>query len=47
MTWYRKYYHCPDCGYEWEDEWDCVCNDRCPECNSEIEPYDYEEITNK
>jgi hypothetical protein len=27
------------CQVEWKDEWSCACNDRCPECNSEIEPY--------
>lgn len=43
MTWYRKFYRCP-CGCEWEDEWDCLCNDRCPECNAEIEPYAHEEL---
>jgi len=28
----------------WEDEWDCACNDRCPSCNKEIEPYYCEEV---
>jgi len=23
-----------------EDGWDCGCNDRCPDCNKEIEPYE-------
>jgi hypothetical protein len=32
------------CGQEWEDEWDSMCNDRCPVCNKEIEPYESEEI---
>jgi hypothetical protein len=27
------------CRQEWEDEWSCMCNDRCPVCNREIEPY--------
>lgn len=27
----------------WEDQWDCICNDRCPICNAEIEPYESEE----
>jgi len=43
MAWYRKFYRCP-CGHEWEDEWDCLCNDRCPNCNAEIEPYAHEEV---
>ena len=41
--WYRKFYKCV-CGCEWEDEYDCICNDCCPECNTEMEPYDWEGI---
>jgi hypothetical protein len=41
--WYRKHYTCT-CGCQWEDEWDCLCNDRCPSCNLEIECDDYVEI---
>ena len=40
---YRNHYRCI-CGHEWTDEWDCTCNDRCPKCNTEIEPYDSEEL---
>lgn len=44
---YHNYYRCPgNLDYrtqheplEWEDEWDCACNDKCPTCNAEIEPY--------
>jgi len=42
--WYRNYYRCPKCVTEWEGEWDCMCNDRCPRCGAEIEPYSSEEI---
>ena len=35
--WFRKHHTCP-CGTDWWDEWDCLCNDRCPACNAEIEP---------
>ena len=38
--WYSNHYCCPYCGLEWHDEWDCACNDRCPTCNKEIEPYE-------
>ena len=32
---------CPvEPGIEWEDAWDCQCNDRCPACNAEIESFD-------
>jgi hypothetical protein len=39
MAWFRKSYACP-CGEEWTDEWSCLCNDKCPSCNKEIEPDD-------
>ena len=42
MAWFRKHYTCP-CGTAWWDEHDCLCNDRCPTCDAEIEPDDYEE----
>lgn len=32
-------YRCPTCQIDWQDEWDCGCNDRCPQCNKEITPY--------
>ncbi|NJA07803.1 hypothetical protein HC024_19005 [Methylococcaceae bacterium WWC4] len=37
---YLNRYRCPCCQTEWEDVWDCGCNDRCPDCNKEIEPYE-------
>lgn len=36
---FQNSYKC-DCGEEWEDNWSCACNDRCPSCNKEIEPYE-------
>lgn len=38
-----NYYECSECGETWEDVWSCMCNDRCPNCNSEIEPYESRE----
>lgn len=32
------------CGTEWEDEWDCACDDRCPSCNTAMTPFHSEEI---
>jgi hypothetical protein len=32
-------YRHEECGTHWADVWDCGCNDRCPKCNAEIEPY--------
>ena len=34
MPWFRKHHACP-CGTDWWDEWDCLCNDRCPTCDAE------------
>jgi hypothetical protein len=34
---YRNHYR--HCGHEWVDDWSCMCNDRCPKCNKEIEPW--------
>lgn len=35
---FTNHYHCP-CGEEWVDVWSSACNDKCPDCNREIEPY--------
>lgn len=40
---YRNHYHCEECDTEWEDEWSCACNDRCPSCGTETEPHESDE----
>ena len=35
---YHNQYKCV-CGQEWEDTHTAACNDRCPKCNKEIEPF--------
>jgi hypothetical protein len=30
--------HYQHCDQIWADVWSCMCNDRCPKCNKEIEP---------
>lgn len=40
---YLNHYRC-ECGQEWNDQWDSMCNDRCPECGKEIEPYHSDEL---
>jgi hypothetical protein len=36
-----NHYRCPECQTEWTDEWDCACDDKCPECGCRnISPYD-------
>ena len=32
----NHFYHC---GQQWDDTWSCQCNDECPVCGCEIEPY--------
>lgn len=45
MTTYRNKYECENCNKTWEDdECDSTHNDRCPDCNAEIEPYESEVI---
>jgi hypothetical protein len=43
---FRNYYRCDHAdsleknrpAFEWQDEWSCMCNDRCPICGHEVEP---------
>ena len=37
---YTNHYECSRCGTTWSDCWSCACNDRCPGCDVETEPYD-------
>jgi hypothetical protein len=43
MQLFINHYRHEDCevqpGVEWEDQHSCMCNDRCPACGKEIEPY--------
>jgi len=36
--WYENRYDCSECNAAWTDEWSCMCNDRCPECDCETQP---------
>ena len=44
VVWLRNEYYCEACDVEWADEWSCECDDRCPKCRREIEPFDSIEI---
>jgi hypothetical protein len=35
-SWTNHFYHC---NTQWDDVWSCQCNDECPVCGHEIEPY--------
>lgn len=42
---FLNHYHCPECGYEWDDVWDAIPDDDCPECGlRHISPYQSEDI---
>lgn len=41
---FRNFYRCPRDGTDWFDEWSCACNDRCPTCNTEVEPFASDEL---
>lgn len=46
-TYLNRFRHenCPvQPGIEWDDTWSCACNDHCPACDAEIEPYEFEEV---
>lgn len=32
------------CDTEWTDAWSCMCNDKCPVCGAEIEPFESEDL---
>ena len=37
-------YWCSECNENWVDVWSCACNDKCPSCNKEIEPYESTDV---
>lgn len=37
---FHNHYRCPNDGTTWDDWWSCACNDKCPECDAEIEPHE-------
>jgi hypothetical protein len=46
MAWYCNHYACARCGHEWSDEWSCMCDDDCPECDARhMSPGDSDELT--
>jgi len=41
---YINYYYCENCDMYWQDMWSCMCNDRCGNCDTEIEPFQSDDI---
>ncbi len=44
MTKFLNYYFCKQCDTAWTDEWDCQCDDECPSCGTDHEPYKSEDL---
>lgn len=40
---FMNFYKCP-CGNSWCSSWECTCDERCPACHKEIEPYHSEDV---
>lgn len=41
---YLNHYECYECGYEWEDAYDCSVDDDCPDCGaSSVSPHKTED----
>ena len=45
MPRFIKYYRHERCGTAWYDEWSCACDDECPTCGAEIEPYRWTDLS--
>jgi len=45
MPWFINHYRCERCDTEWQDEHDCTCDDKCPNCNLAMTPYESEDVT--
>ena len=43
---FLNYYKCYRCGHEWQDQWDAMSDDECPECDArDCTPIKSDEIT--
>ena len=41
---FLNHYECYECGYEWEDAYDCSVDDDCPDCGaSSVSPHKTED----
>ena len=44
-NWYINHYTCPTCRAQWQDEWDAMVDDECPQCRTRnISPDHSEEV---
>ena len=45
MTEFLNEYTCPQCGCDWEDRWDAMCDDMCPDCGLRaVQPHHSKEV---
>jgi predicted RNA-binding Zn-ribbon protein involved in translation (DUF1610 family) len=35
LEWFNIQYRCPECGQQWDEEWDSACDSECPQCGLE------------
>jgi hypothetical protein len=47
MKKFRNFYHCSKCNTYWQDDGNHTCNDRCPKCDTETQPYESQDISSK
>jgi len=45
MAWFRNHHACPHCGTRWQNEWSCMCDDRCPNCDLSCTPVESEDLS--
>ena len=46
MAWFRNYYRCARCSFEWKDQWSCMCDDDCRRCGARhMSPYESDDLT--
>lgn len=36
---FHNFYRCEACDEEWEGWWSCGCDEACPNCDKDFEPY--------
>jgi hypothetical protein len=38
IVFFKREFVCSLCGESWSDTWCADCDDRCPQCNTEMQP---------
>ncbi len=44
MTQFINHYFCSSCKVTWQDEWDCMCDDKCPVCGKAHTPFHSDDL---